>query len=639
RCVPMSLILDVHSKGMQNYGTFPPPNNNPNTPCPICFSGTVQGIFIQPLQFDDIEKAIALKQKSKTSGKKHGLDDDPEIEAQSTYLLLSNNHSSFSSSNLSTEQQRTGRWTSEEIAFVDYLVNAFDTGSMPLPHGIKLNEFLGDVLLCKSSRLTKKMKNAKLSARSFMLGNAQPVYNPKDRQILSTLQEKFLSSISSESTRLELKFNLAKQWRTHFSNLCIQVGYSMLDGKDWVGSLEEMESRATRAEDAVRRVRRRKMSQALQTDGSSDANPSVFIGGIKAHTAASQLESDPTNMTIAHLSSSDKPRTISAEDNRALDDSLEFLNGSGNSVSSPFQRGRSRTLSLDFLESQRDRAFSDDFDAVLDTLMDNEEGVDAPSSAATEDPNANTSSDSPHSCGPFLDAIINYMETHKIPFQHADLWVPSYSPQELAQPASQAVDTDQLRLHHAGHASRGDLDDALAYKLREFGVYSDNFSFEPGHGLPGRVYALGDISWENGIQDKDPKIFERAGGAKVYGLKTAVGIPLNTAMVGRIVVTMYSCEDVPENLPLARDIAAELAKYSPEPKWKLTIDTSLPQSPSGVATPLQFGKQLDTLADIRTESGCMGEIQGACCSCSNRRSCQKRGADARFSPGTLHACE
>ncbi|KAL3923789.1 MAG: hypothetical protein SGILL_001441, partial [Bacillariaceae sp.] len=592
----MSIVLDIGQQ-QDPYAAFPPANANPNTPCPICFSGTVQGIFIQPLNFNDIEKAITLKHSSKESssssastinGKKHGRDEDPEIEAQSTYLLLSNNHSSFSSSNLSREQQRTGRWTSEETAFVDYLVNAFDNGSMPLPHGIKLNEFLGDILLCKSSRLTKKMKNAKLSARSFELGNVQALYPQKDRETLSTLQERFLSAITSESTRLELRFNLAKQWRTHFSNLCVQVGYPYLDAKGWVESLEEMESRATRAEDAVRRVRRRKMSEALQTDAGGGANPSVFIGGVKAHNSVSELQSDSNLNSIVHPSS-EKVRAVSGDEEHTedLNDSLAFLNESGNSFSSA--RARSRTLSIDFLEShQRDRAFSEDFDAVLDTLMDDEPGGTA-SASSYEQPKANARSTSPHSCGPFLDAIINYMETHKIPFQHADLWVPSFAPQDSAQSTSKAVDTDQLRLHHAGHASRGDLDNALAYKLTEFGVYSDNFSFEPGHGLPGRVYASGEITWERDIQNKDPKIFERAGGAKVYGLKTAVGIPLNTAMVGRIVVTMYSCEDIPENMALARDISGELAKYSPEPKWKLCIDSTLPQSPGPIATPLQMG--------------------------------------------------
>ncbi|KAG7352059.1 bHLH-MYC and R2R3-MYB transcription factor domain containing protein [Nitzschia inconspicua] len=590
RCVPMSLVLDIQGNSMQNFGTFPPPNNNQNTPCPICCSGIVTGIYVTPLNFDEIERAIALKKASgspamsSSTGKKHGRDEDPEIEAHSTYLLLSNKHSSFASANLTREQQRTGRWTDEEIAFVDFLVNAFDNGSLPLPHGVKLNEFLGDVLLCKSSRLTKKMKNAKLSARSYLLGSSQVMPSREDRMLLSNLQDRFLSSISSESTRLELRFNLSKQWRTHFSNLCLQVGYQFLDAKDWMLSLEGIEARATEAEDAVRRVRRRKMSEALQTDGSNTANPSVFIGGVKADDAATQLQPElSVNFELPPVQ--EKVRTISAdrESTKNFEDSLAFLNENGTSFSSMERRQRSRTLSIDFLQNVRDRTFSDDFDAVLNTLID--EGPLARESTKENKPGSNSS----HSCGPFLDAIIYYMETHNTPFQHADLWVPSFDPQDGADLSSKAIDTHNLRLHHAGHASRGDLDDILAYKLHEFGVYSDNFSFEPGHGLPGRVYVSGQISWERHIQDADPKIFERVGGARVYGLRTAVGIPLETALVGRIVVTMYSSEDVPENMPMARDCASELAKYAPEPKWKLCIDTNPSGNiPSGFNTPMQL---------------------------------------------------
>jgi len=77
----------------------------------------------------------------------------------------------------------------------------------------------------------------------------------------------------------------------------------------------------------------------------------------------------------------------------------------------------------------------------------------------------------------------------------------------------------------------------------------------------------------------------------VYGIKTAVGIPLNTALVGRIVVAMYSNEHVPENVSVAQACAAELAKYSPEPKWKLCIDTSSSQGFPDVHTPMQSGIQ------------------------------------------------
>jgi hypothetical protein len=372
----------------------------------------------------------------------------------------------------------------------------------------------------------------------------------------------------------------------------LQVEYPYLEAKDWFASLEEMEARATRAEDAVRRVRRRRMSMALQTDGGNAANPSVFIGGVKADTAANQPNFADI---VTSAPTTDKIRTISASgedtEQKDLEESFGFLNGSAGTLSSNnLGRARSRTLSVDLFANVRERSFSDDFDAVLDTLMDDEPPAPNPVENTSGVNISGKGGPSSHSCGPFLDAIVMYMETHNLPFQHADLWVPSYTPEEGREDSLKGEDGESIRLYHAGHASRGDLDGGLAYKLHEFGVYSDHFSFEPGHGLPGRVYTSGEISWECGIQEKDPKIFERVGGAKVYGVKTAVGIPLNTALVGRIVVAMYGCDDVPENMAVARECAAELAKYSPEPKWKLCID--MDSSSRGfpkVHTPMHHG--------------------------------------------------
>ena len=44
---------------------------------------------------------------------------------------------------------RTGRWSTSETLFVENLIQCFDNASLPLPHGIKLNEFLKDLLMCK----------------------------------------------------------------------------------------------------------------------------------------------------------------------------------------------------------------------------------------------------------------------------------------------------------------------------------------------------------------------------------------------------------------------------------------------------------------------------------------------------------
>lgn len=611
RCTPLSLVLDVSSHGKQEYGAFPPPNTVKGAPCTICRAGRVEGIALLPLTFGELERASELRRAG--SGKKSVQgSESPEIHAQASFLLLSNNRASCLPSGFSDrEQQRTGRWTDEEIAYVDLLVAAFDQGSLPLPQGIKLNEFLGDMLVCKSSRLTKKMKNAKLSTRSFVLGapNGSGIAPMVDYSLLSTLQEKFLQSVTSEPTQLELRFNLTKQWRTHFSNLCIQVGYPYLEARDWVASLEEMERRASAAEEMVRKVRRKRMGIALQTDGGTSASSSVFIGGVQADAVASQTQSmfslgAPELNVPRRLSNSDNG---SEQGNKEDDDMFSMLdafesshNDDEPSTEPQQKRPRTRTLSEDFLsEGRRDRSYSEDFESVLRELMVEPEG---PSSAA-KPRNALPAPEKKapnHSCGPFLDAITMFMESKNLPFQHADVWVPSFMPRETKGPCK-AVDTEQLRLFHAGYATRGDLNDSAAFSFHEFGVYSDNFSFEPGHGLPGRVYTSGQIAWDRNIDQCDPKHFERAGGAKVYGVKTAVGIPLNTPMVGRIVVAMYSQHDIPENLEMAQACAAELMRYSPEPKWKLVIEMN--------NDPLKPAPLLAKRQDSKHEAGRFGNRQ------------------------------
>ena len=577
RCTPLSLVLDLRrNEGRQGYGALPLPNSDQALKCPICNSGVVEGISILPLTFESLERATDIRQQSKKGDAAHRKDSrgsESEMIAEASYQLLSTNRPSSLPSGAEREQHRTGRWTEEEIALVDYLVMAFDQGLLSLPHGIKLNEFLGDLLICKSSRLTKKMKNAKLSTRSFALGSTPVGSQSIDHRHLSALEEKFLQSITSLPSQLELRFNLSKQWRTHFSNLCVQVGYQYLDQREWLASLEEMEHRATNAEEMMRKNRRKRMGLALQTDGGSAASSSVFIGGVQADVVASQGHfsssvSPPATIGPRRLSNSED------ESGHADDDMLTLLAAFDSGVDGPGEpetkRARTRTLSADlFTDVRKQRAYSDDFEYVLRGLIEpeNEAIPDVPNNVVVPP----TKRPPNHTCGPFLDAITKFMENKNIPFQHADVWVPSFLPRE-AHGLSKAVDTEQLRLFHAGYATRGDLDDDVADSLHEFGGYSDSFSFEPGHGLPGRVYTSGQIIWDSGIDEADPKKFERAGGAKVYGIKTAVGIPLSTPLVGRIVVAMYSQESIPEDMNLAKECAAQLMKYSPEPKWKLVIE-------------------------------------------------------------------
>ena len=77
--------------------------------------------------------------------------------AAAPYLIYSKNLTNIECSDNDKLHFRTGRWTSSETDYVESLTGKFDAGMLNLPQGIKLNEFLRDMLLCKSSRLTKKL--------------------------------------------------------------------------------------------------------------------------------------------------------------------------------------------------------------------------------------------------------------------------------------------------------------------------------------------------------------------------------------------------------------------------------------------------------------------------------------------------
>lgn len=134
----------------------------------------------------------------------------------------------FASMSVSSGQSyRTGRWAAEESAYTDKLIKSFDAGLLPLPHGIKLNDFLCDLLCCRTSRLTKKLKNAKLSARSYRSWACGNMMGSDLKQIFSMnyvgvdiqrAQSLFLKTISPDWVRMELQFNMIRHWRTHFSN-------------------------------------------------------------------------------------------------------------------------------------------------------------------------------------------------------------------------------------------------------------------------------------------------------------------------------------------------------------------------------------------------------------------------------------
>ena len=96
---------------------------------------------------------------------------------------------------------RTGRWTPEEIAYCDKLIEHFSHGSLPIPEKLKLNDFLANMLKSKQSRLTKKMKNARFSAKLYVRKEGCTL-NQEEARELSQLETDFLKESKRNGTKL-----------------------------------------------------------------------------------------------------------------------------------------------------------------------------------------------------------------------------------------------------------------------------------------------------------------------------------------------------------------------------------------------------------------------------------------------------
>lgn len=561
--------------------------------CPICSKARVTEVTLFPMRLDCIEKAAALRTddvKGRTADGAFDL-----VQSESSFLLLT--HSSINSSMAGDYPfLRTGRWSEEERIFVDFLMSAFDGGILPIPGGMRLNDFLSDLLLCKNSRLTKKMKNAKLSARSYKYKPEQKV--GLDAGLFSTLETRFLNSVTSEASRLELRYNMTRAWRTHFSNMCLQAGSELLNATDWVNNIENLEQRAAQAEETIRKSRRQRMGLALRTDvkaataAPKERSNGVFISGLSVGnleaSGMTMVRSDSVATTISNSVSEEptKPGVVTLEQD-----------------------------SFDNLASMEND--NEDFAAVLDEFL-----MDPPVEKAQNGLINNS--------GPFLEEIVGFMESMELPFQHVDIWVPSFPPEGSSN-------QDEVRLCHAGHATRSDIDASLFCRLFEYGEYSSKFSFAPGVGLPGRVYSSAKHSWERSVDEADSKYFERAGGAKVYGVKTAFGLPLSTRVIGQVVLAMYSTSDLVEDSSVIEKCSGALSEYVPEPKWKLVVEmgnSTVPRSGSGpwaVKQPAPLPTGSMTAYDYSTKERPPSTTSG----CSASSGSQPEGFDA--SPGNVNA--
>lgn len=485
------------------------PANSPLAACPACVRPT-SGLVLFPMSFREIDEARKQSQSLPAGARGRGRkrkSDTADLEGKSVYV----------------SERRTGRWTTEEMALCDKLIAKFETGELPVSKGVKLNEFLGSMLKSKQSRLTKKMKNAKLSSRTYQVASGG-IIDINEAREFSEIEDCFFQSVQDPQERAEIKFHMQREWREQFSQYCVAIGQP-LDADGWLSSVEEMDRRASQAKDAARMAKRKlMMGFALRTD-SKNPDHGVFIETTEA-------------------------------DERLTDGALGLHDD-------------------DIAEHQE----------MLQLL--------AEEAKAGVHSDINGKSSLLHSA-PFLAKTVAYIQRHNIPFEHVDLWVPSFVPNDDPNGAA-----SNCRLCFAGSAT---VDETVAedgktgkpvstedqFNLYAFGDYSQKFSFDVGCGLPGRVYESGRPTWEQSVHNAPHHHFERCGGALQWGIKTVLGIPIASPNVGRVVVILYSLQDREKDQDMVARLSEEFTRLSPSPKWKLVVDVGEPDPVSNTAAANQI---------------------------------------------------
>lgn len=446
-------------------------------------------------------------------------------------------------------QPRTGRWTDEESLFRDALIAHFLEGSLPLMNGLKLNDFVPTMLKSKQSRLAKKMKHARLSTKLYHPVSGCIISVDAARE-LGRLELEFVNSIPDAIERSEINFHMGREWREHMANRLRSLRIAF-DGAAWLGSVEDMERRLTFERQRHRLTQRKfMMGNAIKMDtGEGTLERGVFVDNVDdgRHEIELKVEESVNNSSVGDANA-------------------------GGSMGGPFAA---------------EVGYHSAGVAIVPVGGGTGRTREEPSPSAW----TGTEPNFKHAA-PFLSGIASYIERNGVPFEHVDVWAPSIMEDgtgtvRLCFCGSMTMGVQIIKegssIDYISHGSDPPLSNKLLprcvtlssedkYNLSLFGLYSEKFSFQSGCGLPGRIYKSGNPTWEQFVCQASPNLFERRGGALQFGVKTALGLPIDSPSVGRVVLVLYSRHDRKKDEGLVARMMCDLKLLCPAPRWKLVVD-------------------------------------------------------------------
>jgi len=448
---------------------------------------------------------------------------------------------------------RVGRWTTEEIAFCDRLIAAFRAGELPLSTGTKLNDFLSRMLKSKYSRLTKKMKNAKLASQTYVITTGCPSSIEGCRSF-SKLEENFLSSVTDRVARAEIKFHMQKEWRAVYRHFC-HTSSRDLDDQSWLVSVGEIDTRTAAARDAALSARRDLMTGYALSQDSTNA---AIVRGVFIEKTGLEMKDAKENEPGGAADTPTTPHTLQPSERDEVlalldDDNVPGVGTNGHSIPEAVDNGGPGV--------HRGNSMLGDSGLIH--------------------------------AGPFMSRILDFIRRNHLPFEHIDCWAPSCLPDKKTEANSVGIEdthpgddsestyrlsfcgcaTAKVQIPLSGRGPATPMNHEETFRLTAFGDYSQKFSFHAGCGLPGKVYSSGLPFWDSNVQSEfSSRQFERRGGASQWDIKSVVGIPVPSPNVGRIVVLLYSMHEREQNEDVLVKLTKACSRQMPTPKWKLIVD-------------------------------------------------------------------
>ena len=526
--------------------------------CPNC-GETIKGIYLFPMDINRVKQQMLSDRPNmveRESGKvNERFEEDFYVTIAPIFLVTPTGGVSVAEE----AQIRNGRWTKEEVDYVDYLMKLFTDGALPLPDGITLNDFLRSIFLCKSTRLRKKIKSANFCTRTYS-SNVSNEASLETCRELSKRQADFLRSLETKSDQQLLKFSISRIWTMHFFNYCVQHECEIVSARDWLESLEMIENQVTASKEAKKQRERRLKVDAIAkmtakpSDKPSFYQPSLVNKALNSHSLAGLV---PQSLEVSNdtLSLSDLSDTFISQEHA----SSLFMKEHFNDV----KRHETEEIN-DIINTKRAKFEDEVFSKGTVEICDDEDDF----------------------CrqfgdwSPFISKINSFLQKEGLPFEYFDIWLASDSNQikhdkdHLPEELSSLIEkkTEGIVLRHVGHATRSNTDSILTlYHMNEFGKYSSKFNFPPGVGLPGRVLKSGVPLWDDAIEKSSLNHFPRREMAKAHGVRKALGIPMFNFPMGKVVVALYCSENVPGDFSLLQKCCMKLQGVELLPKVSMKL--------------------------------------------------------------------